>query len=33
MSAKSVLISGAGVAGPTVAFWLNAVKIGPMNGR
>jgi 2-polyprenyl-6-methoxyphenol hydroxylase-like FAD-dependent oxidoreductase len=24
MSAKSVLISGAGIAGPTLAFWLNA---------
>ena len=24
MCAKSVLISGAGIAGPTLAFWLNA---------
>ena len=24
MGAQSVLISGAGVAGPTLAFWLNA---------
>jgi 2-polyprenyl-6-methoxyphenol hydroxylase-like FAD-dependent oxidoreductase len=24
MSAKSVLISGAGIAGPSLAFWLNA---------
>ena len=29
MNDKTVLISGAGIAGPTLAFWLNAAGFKP----
>jgi 2-polyprenyl-6-methoxyphenol hydroxylase-like FAD-dependent oxidoreductase len=30
MNGKAVLISGAGIAGPTLAFWLKAAGFEPM---
>jgi 2-polyprenyl-6-methoxyphenol hydroxylase-like FAD-dependent oxidoreductase len=29
MTAKTVLISGAGIGGPTLAYWLKAAGFGP----